>query len=65
MTRFDLTGKKAIVTGAGRGIGKALAIGLAEAGAEVAVVARTEADLQEVVQEIQASGEQLCRLQPI
>ena len=56
MTRFDLTGKKAIVTGAGRGIGKALAIGLAEAGAEVAVVARTEADLQEVVQEIQASG---------
>ena len=58
MTRFDLTGKKAIVTGAGRGIGKALAIGLAEAGAAVAVVARTEADLQEVVQEIQASGGQ-------
>jgi len=56
MSRFDLTGKKAIVTGAGRGIGKAVALGLAEAGAEIAVVARTEGDLEEVVQEIRAKG---------
>lgn len=60
MTRFDLTGKKAIITGAGRGIGKALAVGLAEAGAQVAVVSRTESDLQEVVQAIEANGGVAC-----
>lgn len=56
MTRFDLSGKTAIVTGAGRGIGKALALGLAEAGAQVAVVARTETDLHEIVGTIEANG---------
>ncbi|MBB6735921.1 2-dehydro-3-deoxy-D-gluconate 5-dehydrogenase KduD [Cohnella zeiphila] len=35
---FDLSGKKAIVTGAGRGLGRAIAVGLAEAGADVALV---------------------------
>ncbi|MDQ6422285.1 2-dehydro-3-deoxy-D-gluconate 5-dehydrogenase KduD [Paenibacillus sp. LHD-117] len=45
MALFDLTGKKAIVTGAGRGLGEAIAIGLAQAGADVALVTnRTPAD---------------------
>lgn len=56
MNRFDLTGKTAIVTGAGRGIGKALAVGLAEAGAQVAVVSRTRAQLEELVASIEQMG---------
>lgn len=44
---FRVDGKKAIVTGAGRGIGRALAIGLAEAGADVALLSRTREDLNE------------------
>ncbi|MFB7817777.1 2-dehydro-3-deoxy-D-gluconate 5-dehydrogenase KduD [Paenibacillus chitinolyticus] len=45
MNLFDLSGKKAVVTGAGRGLGAAIAIGLAEAGADVALVTnRTPAD---------------------
>lgn len=49
---FSLEGKTAIVTGAGRGIGKAIAMALAEAGANVMLVARTESDLQQTQQDI-------------
>ena len=38
MKLFDLSGKKAIVTGAGAGLGKSIALGLAEAGADVAII---------------------------
>lgn len=46
---FAWTKKTVIVTGAGRGIGRVLAIGLAESGADVALLARTEKDLQETM----------------
>ncbi|AZB42713.1 glucose 1-dehydrogenase [Bacillus sp. FJAT-42376] len=45
---FSLEGKTAVVTGAGKGIGRAIAIGFAEAGADVALLARTKTDLDEV-----------------
>lgn len=53
---FDLGGQKAIVTGAGRGIGKAIALGLAEAGADVGLVSRTSSELEAVAEQIQALG---------
>jgi NAD(P)-dependent dehydrogenase (short-subunit alcohol dehydrogenase family) len=56
MTSFDLTGKKAIVTGASRGIGRAIALGFAEAGADVALVARDEATLATVAREVEQTG---------
>ena len=46
---IDLGGQVAIVTGGGRGIGRATALALAEAGAAVAVVARSEDQLTETV----------------
>ena len=45
LDRFALPGRKAVVTGASRGLGKAFATALAQAGADVAVVARTESDI--------------------
>lgn len=53
---FSLNGKVAIVTGGGRGIGKAIALGLAEAGADVAVASRTPDDLEKVAAQIQQMG---------
>ncbi|MBW7462145.1 SDR family NAD(P)-dependent oxidoreductase, partial [Paenibacillus sepulcri] len=50
-TLFDLTGKSAIVTGASRGIGKAIALALAEAGADVALVTN-QTNPADIVQEI-------------
>ena len=53
---FRLKGKLALVTGAGRGIGRGCALALAEAGAEVIALSRTEAELLSLVGEIEAAG---------
>ena len=53
---FDLSGRTALVTGGGRGIGRHMAIGLAEAGAEVIVVSRKLDACQEVAAEIEKAG---------
>jgi len=52
MIPMNLEKQVAIVTGAGRGIGRAISIGLARCGAHVVLVARTEGQLQEVAQSI-------------
>jgi NAD(P)-dependent dehydrogenase (short-subunit alcohol dehydrogenase family) len=53
---FKLENKVAVITGAGRGIGRALAIGFAEAGADVVLLSRTKEDLDQVANEINAFG---------
>lgn len=55
-TLFNLKNKVAIITGAGSGLGKAMALGLAQAGAEVAICSRTASTIEAVVAEIQAQG---------
>jgi 7-alpha-hydroxysteroid dehydrogenase len=56
LDRFRMDGKVAIVTGAGRGIGAASAIGLAEAGADVLISARTEDQLAGVAAAVTEAG---------
>ena len=56
LDRFRLTDRAAVVTGAGRGIGAASALALAEAGADVVISARTEEQLTEVAKRVGATG---------
>jgi gluconate 5-dehydrogenase len=53
---FDLSGKRALVTGSSTGIGFALARGLASAGATVVLNGRNEARLAEAVERLRAEG---------
>lgn len=54
--RFRVDGRVALVTGAGRGIGRSVALALAQAGAEVWLIARTSSELDIAVTEIRAAG---------
>lgn len=56
MELFSLEGRVAWVTGAGRGIGRAIAQGLAAHGAKVVCSARTQSQLDETVEAIKAEG---------
>ncbi|MRG88298.1 SDR family NAD(P)-dependent oxidoreductase [Salinibacillus xinjiangensis] len=53
---FDLKGKVAAITGATKGIGRAISIAYAEAGAELILVSRTESDLESLKEELEARG---------
>lgn len=56
LEKFQLKDKVAMVTGAGRGIGKSIALALAEAGADVVVAARTEREIKKTAEEINQMG---------
>jgi NAD(P)-dependent dehydrogenase (short-subunit alcohol dehydrogenase family) len=62
---FRLDGKTALVTGAGRGIGRAVALALAAAGAELVLVSRTASQLEEVAGEIAEQGHLAARALPL
>jgi NAD(P)-dependent dehydrogenase (short-subunit alcohol dehydrogenase family) len=59
---FDLTAKVAVVVGGTSGLGKAIALGLAEAGADVVASSRSQAPVEEVALEIEATGRRTLRL---
>ena len=61
LDKFKLDGKVAIVTGASRGLGKAMAVGLAEAGADLALVASTSTEAG--LKQIQTLGRKACVIQ--
>ena len=54
-----LTDKVALVTGAGRGIGEAVALSLAKKGANLVIASRTEAELEHVASEVEKNGRQV------
>ncbi|HVM35321.1 MAG TPA: SDR family NAD(P)-dependent oxidoreductase [Actinomycetota bacterium] len=56
LERFSLEGRNAVITGASRGIGRAIAVAVAEAGADVAIAARGESELATLAVEIEQTG---------
>ena len=56
MSRFDLTGRVAVVTGGSSGIGKAIALALAEEGANIVITARTRENVAQAAQDVQDLG---------
>src|SRR5688572_25313840 len=62
MTLFDLSGRLAVVVGGTSGIGRAIALGLADAGADVVVTGRRESLVGEVAGEIEQRGRKSLRI---
>ena len=60
---FDLSGKVAIVTGAGRGLGRTIALGLAEHGADIVVASRTQSQVKQAADEIGRLGRKALAVQ--
>src|SRR5713226_6867249 len=60
---MNLEGKVAIVTGAGRGIGKAIALALARTGVDVVIAARTKTDLEKIEDQIRSFGRKTLAVQ--
>ena len=56
LDRFRLDDQVAVVTGAGRGLGAAMALAFAEAGADVLIASRTESELRAVAEQIESAG---------
>ena len=56
-TLFDLSGRVALVTGASKGLGKAIALALADAGADIALYGRDRSDLETVKANVEAIGQ--------
>ncbi|HUF52400.1 MAG TPA: SDR family oxidoreductase [Dehalococcoidia bacterium] len=56
LAQLDLSGKVAVVTGAGRGLGRAISLALADAGADLVVTARTETQIQETAALVTEKG---------
>lgn len=56
LDRFRLDGQAAVVTGAGRGLGAAIAVAFAEVGADVLISSRTESELESVAAQIEQAG---------
>jgi 7-alpha-hydroxysteroid dehydrogenase len=56
LDRFRLDDKVAVITGAGRGLGAAMAVAFAEAGADVVISSRTQSQLDEVAEQVRATG---------
>ncbi len=62
LERFKLGGRVAVVSGAGRGIGRGIAIALGEAGADVVCAARTLAEVEETAKIVRGSGQRAIAL---